>query len=187
MLWGQLIPVAGLQSRINYRQHHIHWLLLCSIAMAEPLSTPCPIDAPLTNNGIAHAITQEEDDVCLLNVLIALFSRGYEVNNGHITALTQSFAKDNIPEKRKATPRSPLPTAPFVMPSPRQKRQTQPVASPLLMLPFRSPYPLLPLRIMFTFLHQSMNVVLLYLPSTTVTKPSHSYVIQKDNLGITNL
>ena len=106
--------------------------------MAEPLSTPCPVDAPPTNGVIAHTIMQGEDDVRLLNDPIALFSRDYEANNGNIPTLMQSFVEDNIPgkRKRKDAPCSPLSTAPSMMPSPRRKRQTQPVASHLLVLPF---------------------------------------------------
>ena len=163
--------MAGLQSRINYKQHHLHRLLLCSIVMAEPLSTPCPVDAPPTNGVIAHAIMQGEDDVRLLNDPIALFSRDYEANNGNILTLTQSFAEDNIPQKRKAAPRSPSSTAPSMMPSPMQKRQTQPVASSPTRTAIPVAYPLLPLRIVFTFLHQSIDVVLLYRPSST--RPSN--------------
>ena len=139
--------------------------------MVGPLSTPCPVDAPPTNNVIAHTITQGEDDVCLLNDPVALFSHDYDENNCNGLTLTQSCPKNDILQKRKAAPRSPSPTAPSMMPSPMQKRQTQPVASSPTRTAIPVAYPLLPLRIVFTFLHQSIDVVLLYRPSST--RPSN--------------
>ena len=92
--------------------------------MDEPLSTPCPANSPPTNNVIAHAITQGEDDIRLLNVLITLFSRDHEANNGNIPTLKQSFVEVNILGIQKAAPRSPSSTAHSMMPSPRRQRQT---------------------------------------------------------------